>query len=85
MKLVFGDSVARNFYETFTPKEEVDLTNELDTQLTFIRDNSNYNTWKLSLREVIKYLKDIGQYEEGMTKQEIIERFGDLYEAGAFI
>ena len=85
MKLVFGDSVARNFYETFKPKEKVDLTNELDEQLTFIRDNANYNTWKLSLREVIKYLKDIGQYEEGMTKQEIIERFGDLYEAGAFI
>jgi hypothetical protein len=34
---------------------------------------------------MITHLKDIGQYEEGMSEAEIVERFGDLFDAGAFI
>lgn len=84
MKLVFGDSIARNYYETFAPKKVVDLTDDMKTEYTFIKDNLRYSTWKICLRDIITKLKEVGQYDEGMTKEEIIEKFDDLFHAGAF-
>ena len=82
MKLVFGDSESRNYFETFAVKKG---ERDLETEYTFVRPAKNYSTWKITLRDMITHLKDVGQYTEGMTEQEIVERFGDLFEAGAFI
>jgi hypothetical protein len=57
----------------------------LNNKYTFIRPNNSYNTWTLTLKDIIKYLKEVNQYEEDMNEVELIQRFGDLYEAGAFI
>jgi len=85
VKLVFGDSMARNFYETFARKEsDKVVVLDLDKSFYFTRTLKNYDEFRTTLREMIQLLKDFGQYEDGMTEEEIREKFADLYEAGAF-
>jgi hypothetical protein len=86
VKLVFGESVARDFYETFKQENLTKVkTYEMTKEYTFIRTNNNYDSFRLTLREVIDYLVEVGQYRDDMTEEEIVSLFNDLFDAGAFI
>jgi hypothetical protein len=86
VKLVFGESVARDFYETFKEEDVSKVkTFDLTKQYTFIRTGKNYNSYVLTLKEVIEYLVEVGQYRDNMTEEEMVSLFHNLFDAGAFI
>ena len=80
MKLVFGDSIARDFYETFKTEEET--KHQLDRVVDIFNSDGLTVAFQIEIWRIIDNLKEWGDYRDDMTDDDLADFYQDLYYQG---
>jgi hypothetical protein len=80
MKLVFGDSIARDFYETFKTEEET--KHQLDRVVDIFNSDGLTLAFQIEIWRIIDNLKEWGDYRDDMTDDDLADFYQDLYYQG---
>jgi hypothetical protein len=81
MKLVFGDSIARDFYETFKTEEE-ETKHQLDRVVDIFNSDGLTVAFQIEIWRIIDNLKEWGDYRDDMTDDDLADFYQDLYYQG---
>jgi hypothetical protein len=80
MKLVFGDSIARDFYETFKTEEET--KHQLDRVVDIFNSDGLTVAFQIEIWRIIDNLKEWGDYRDDMSDDDLADFYQDLYYQG---